>query len=1000
MAQRGRPLTRLFSCLLLALAWTGAPAEQPRGLPFIRTYPLDEIGKVPRGLRLGTDAYGRVAVMYDGVYSVLNDTTWVDRVHLDSSSRVRMTTVRVANGQYYYGGRGSWGVVELTSEGRFRPSPLVPANAPDWTAVTPFNRVLTADAGIYFYELNGVVFWDFKRRENAFFPMPRVSTAFLAGDRLLVSCEDGSLHAIDPALHTSRPLDVPGLTGRVVLQAEPLDTSRTLLLLPEGQLAVFDGNSVTPWSPQRTYALAGRVTAMVQLVGGGVALALEGDGLYLFDRDGGLLWALQLPEFQRVSTMISGERGVVWALGQNGVHRVYYDSPLTSFGQELGVTALWPKVARWRDAHVICSGRVLHQMEAGRPGYPSSFRPVLPPGAPDANHMATNGVHLLTADSGRVYSVQQDGSYQPLIRIENTAGMEFLGPDICVVLGSREIAALRQVNGVWSECAPRIAGVGDSPINVQKTEALWVERGGDQVARITLEQGKLQMEHVSLPWQGAQWTNVGRIGGTIILSGNPGQRCYLDAVTGAPVERPRLDQLLGRSPFWILRVTEDDAGILWATHAQGVVKMTPKGDDYAVDAATYELRNDSYPRVTVFPGNDTWILAGRSVYHVERRIDVPPPPQRANLVSVFADQQQHEFLQDQGIQNVPRRFSFDDNSLSFRFFSGTYAWRSPPRYEYRLVDSDPWTSVDPSLVLAFPKLRDGRYELQVRAAEPREAEVEPFTFSFAIEPPWYRTSTSYAAAAVLALLAFLGATRWVAVRSSRRTAILEKLVQERTRELEHTMEQLGEETRNAATLAERSRLAGEIHDSLQQGLSGAILHLDTTMTHPSLKPEVHAQLHVVRNMLSYSREEVQQAVWNLESPLLQDSTLAAALQKLVTYINPGQATIDVTVPESGATLETAIQHNLLRIAQEAMTNAVKHSGASRIHVALQTLPDTVELSVTDNGRGFDPNLGKTDKHFGLRGMQSRAKLIRATLAILSSPGSGTTVSVRLSGVGT
>ncbi len=129
------------------------------------------------------------------------------------------------------------------------------------------------------------------------------------------------------------------------------------------------------------------------------------------------------------------------------------------------------------------------------------------------------------------------------------------------------------------------------------------------------------------------------------------------------------------------------------------------------------------------------------------------------------------------------------------------------------------------------------------------------------------------------------------------------------------MDKLGEETRNTATLAERSRLAGEIHDSLQQGLSGSILHLDTTMTHPSIIPEVHAQLSIVRNMLSYSREEVQQAVWNLESPLLQGSTLGDALTKLTRFINAGRAEIAVAVHGEPASLATATQHNLLRIAQ-------------------------------------------------------------------------------------
>src|SRR5574344_2090415 len=95
--------------LLCSLVFSGghlaAAPERARGLPFIRSYPLDEIGNVPRGLRLGFDEFGRLAVMYDGIYAVLNDSAWLDRIGTSASKEMRMTTIAVSNGQHYYGGR-------------------------------------------------------------------------------------------------------------------------------------------------------------------------------------------------------------------------------------------------------------------------------------------------------------------------------------------------------------------------------------------------------------------------------------------------------------------------------------------------------------------------------------------------------------------------------------------------------------------------------------------------------------------------------------------------------------------------------------------------------------------------------------------------------------------------------------------------------------------------------------------------------------------------------
>ncbi len=987
--------------LLTVLACTAAIAAPagagpPRGLPYIRTYPLDEIGSVPRGLRLGFDAFGRVAVMYDGIYAVLNDSAWVERIDPASASKVRMTTIRVADGRYYYGGRGSWGTVEMTADGHFSAKPLVPADAPAWTSVTPFNNLLGTSAGMYFNEINGVVYWDFAQRKNIFFAMPRLSAAFPVGERVFASCQDHQIRELLPASGAARIATVAGLDGQVVTFAAPLDRSHTLLALEDGRLVSFDGDTAMPWRPQSEHQISGRIAAMERLVDGGVAIAVADQGLSLLSSDGSLAWSLLLPEFRRVSSMAAGEPGVLWVAGENAIHRIFYDSPLTSFGQQLGLAAIWPQVAGWNNQIVVCSSRTLYEMSLPQPGHAPAFRVLAGSPARPVDFIAASESHLLAGTPVDVCSVGSDGRISSVIPIANVAGLEFIDPDTCIVVGSQEIAALKQVEGTWVECAPRIAGVGDSPIHLQKhgPDSLWVEMGGDRVARLTLRHGVLAMQRIPLPWRGEQWTNVGVLGNTVILSGASGQRTYYDEAREALCDAPALDKLLNRSPYWLLRVKEDASGVLWATHAQGVVTFTPQGGDYVVDSATFELPNDSYPAVTILPANNTWIAAGRSLYHVEPR--APRNHGRAHpmLVSLVADHQNLELLSQTGLPLIPPRFSFDDNSLSFRFFSGTYARRSPPAYEYRLGPSDSWTPVDPNLLLRFPKLRDGAYRLEVRPAGPDVVDSPPFALAFVIKPPWYRTPGSYAVYSLALLLSLVGIARWINHRSLKRNAELERLVHERTGELEVTMEKLGEESRNAATLAERSRLAGEIHDSIQQGLSGTILHLDTTMTHPSINPEVHAQLNIMRNMLSYTREEVQQAVWDLESPLLQNSTLGDALRKLAASLRSGSIAITVTAQAEPAPLDSTSQHNLLRIAQEAITNAVKHAEASRIGVTLESHSDSVVLTVADDGKGFDPAARPgVGGHLGLRGLRSRAKSIKGRLQIISAPGAGTTVQV-------
>jgi signal transduction histidine kinase len=210
------------------------------------------------------------------------------------------------------------------------------------------------------------------------------------------------------------------------------------------------------------------------------------------------------------------------------------------------------------------------------------------------------------------------------------------------------------------------------------------------------------------------------------------------------------------------------------------------------------------------------------------------------------------------------------------------------------------------------------------------------------------------------------------------------------------MRKLNDETRVSATLAERDRLAVEIHDTVQQGLSGAILQLDTTLKLPAATGDLRSRLNVVRNMVSYARQEVQHAVWDMDSPLLADNDLAEALRKLTTYADSSTVVPLVTVSGNSVPLSRFTTHHLLRIAQEATTNAVRHAHPTRIDMELEYGPESVVLTIKDDGIGFNPddmlNMGG---HFGLRGIRGRATKLGGEFTILSAPERGTSIRVEV-----
>ena len=297
--------------------------------------------------------------------------------------------------------------------------------------------------------------------------------------------------------------------------------------------------------------------------------------------------------------------------------------------------------------------------------------------------------------------------------------------------------------------------------------------------------------------------------------------------------------------------------------------------------------------------------------------------------------------------------------------------------------------------VSFRGLREGKYTLQARLSEKYNPSAPIAAFAFEIAAPWYRTTPAILGFGLLIAIALLGVMRWASYVERKRNRVLEQVVHERTHQLQETMEKLAEETRNAATLAERDRLANEIHDSVQQGLTGAILQLDTTLKSPAVSGDLRPRLNVVRNMVSYARQEVQHAVWDMESPLLEGSELASALQNLTTFVDSGGTKIEVSVSGTPIPLGRTINHNLLRIAQEATTNAIRHAKSQLVTMQLAFGTDAVSLSISDDGVGFVPDAVLQDKvgHLGLRGIRNRVRKLSGKLIVESAPNRGTSIRI-------
>lgn len=212
--------------------------------------------------------------------------------------------------------------------------------------------------------------------------------------------------------------------------------------------------------------------------------------------------------------------------------------------------------------------------------------------------------------------------------------------------------------------------------------------------------------------------------------------------------------------------------------------------------------------------------------------------------------------------------------------------------------------------------------------------------------------------------------------------------------------QLLVQAREAGVDDERRRLAAEIHDTLAQGLTGIIAQLQVVTSVTDRDPET-ARLHLERAaaLARHSLGEARRSVHNLAPVALEHDELAGALGKTVAdWAEQHRVRADFTVTGTVEPVHDEIAATLLRIAGEALANAGRHSGASRVGVTLSFMDDELTLDVRDDGRGFDPATaapaGRTGG-FGLGGMRARAERIAGAVEVESEPGGGTAVSARV-----
>jgi signal transduction histidine kinase/ligand-binding sensor domain-containing protein len=425
-------------------------------------------------------------------------------------------------------------------------------------------------------------------------------------------------------------------------------------------------------------------------------------------------------------------------------------------------------------------------------------------------------------------------------------------------------------------------------------------------------------------------------------------------------------------------IVEDDQRRLWLSMDRGLVRIDRAQLDLALTKPAHRIRYLVYDAMDGVAGaavgrvrsaraadGSLWFVRGGGLTVVDpTRPDVTVAPPMARIESVTVDGRRLTSMGHTTFESGTKR-------VQFSFTAVTLTSSHRVQFRYRLDGFDPdWVTAGTRRRNAYyTNLSPGDYRFRVEAQlEDGTWDQSSTNWSFSVRPAFYQTPW-------FALMAFsiVGSAIWG-------TWLL------RLRMVRGEF---------AAVLSERMRLSRELHDTLLQSLVGVALQIEDAAQ--DLAPEAtvaRSRLFGIRRRVEGHIREVRQSIWDMRSPR-STACLGGAFEEFGRRAVEGTATrFSVVVKGTARRYPTDVETHLLRIGQEAVTNAIRHGNASRIRLTLDYAPRSVTLQVEDDGLGFEASPTTLARgHYGLTTMRERAEHLSGRFRVVSEHGEGTLVEV-------
>jgi signal transduction histidine kinase len=452
---------------------------------------------------------------------------------------------------------------------------------------------------------------------------------------------------------------------------------------------------------------------------------------------------------------------------------------------------------------------------------------------------------------------------------------------------------------------------------------------------------------------------------------------------------PERQAVAGRSVYGI---AEDAGGAWWMLTRAGVLRLPPGEVDRALADSGYRVRSRSFDQLDGLPGMVTagdwapqltraadgriWVATDSGVASLDPR----------NLPRDSAPPVLIEALRVSGRDVAPsdaKAIPSSSRDLEIDYTAATLSIPERVGFRYRLEGEDSeWHEVGTRRRAYYTGLGPGSYTFRVTATNSDGVwNHAGAVWHFRVLPAWYQTF--WFRSGLVFLIGGLGAAAAGLVQRRRHLRLQQVLT-----------------GRYEATLAERARIAQDLHDTLLQGIAGVSMQLKAAERALPDAPDVAAETLIqVQRLTRETLREARERVLDLNEPDLGHGDLAGALEASAAVML-GRSGIELSVVTQGERrrLPRTVEVTALRIGREAIANAVRHAEARRIEVIVAFDAAALRLEIRDDGHGFTPEQGELARrqgHLGLTGMRDRAARAGGTCEVRSGEEGGTVIAVEL-----